>query len=210
MDKAILSKFFFKYFAWFITIILHPLLMPALGVYIILGSGHFSLISPEGKSLILMITIICTFALPVAFLPFFYYQKISTSFAINEKQERILPLIVTAALYYLSFYLFRRMGVPIFIQAFQLASALAVIVTLLITIKWKVSAHLVGIGGIIGLILVLTVFYHINLFFYLVISLILAGWVAFARLSLDAHTPGQVYIGLAVGFLVMVGTLVLF
>jgi hypothetical protein len=102
------------------------------------------------------------------------------------------------------------MGVPIFIQAFQLASALAVIVTLLITIKWKVSAHLVGIGGIIGLILVLTVFYHINLFFYLVISLILAGWVAFARLSLDAHTPGQVYIGLAVGFLVMVGTLVLF
>jgi membrane-associated phospholipid phosphatase len=102
------------------------------------------------------------------------------------------------------------MGVPLFIQAFQLASTFAVIVTLLITLKWKVSAHLVGIGGIIGLIIILLAFYHFNLFIILVISIMLAGCIAFARLSLNEHTPGQVYVGLVIGVLIMMGTLLLF
>jgi len=210
MNQAMLSKFFFKHFAWGISILLHPLLMPFLGVYIILNSGDLYLLSAEGKSIILTITVLCTLVIPIAFIPFFYFQKLTTSFIFSDKQERLLPLIVTAALYYLSFYLFRRIGVPLFIQAFQLASTLAVIATLLITLKWKVSAHLVGIGGIIGLILILSFCHHFNLFLYLVAASFLAGCIGFARLSLNEHTPGQVYAGLAVGLLIMTGTLLLF
>jgi hypothetical protein len=210
MNQSFLSRLFFKHFAWFISIFFHPLLMPFLGIYIILNCGNLYLITVEGKSLILTITILCTFVIPIAFLPLLYFQKLVSSFTLNDKQERVLPLIITFILYYFSFYIFRRLGVPLFIQAFQLASTLSVLVTLLITLKWKVSSHLVGIGGIIGLIFILLFYYHSSLFLYLIAALFLAGCIGFARLSLNEHTPSQVYVGLAVGLLVMVGTLILY
>jgi hypothetical protein len=206
-----MNQVFFKRIPQLLSIVCHPLLMPTIGIYIVLNSGtQFSLLTDDAKHYLLLVTALFTFGIPMAFLPIFYYQKLTSSIEMSEKRERIAPLLTTSILYYLLFYLMHHMGVPVFIQAFQLASAIAVFVTLLITYKWKISAHLVGIGGIIGLIMVLSIFYHVNMLFFLIIALLFAGFVAFARLSLNAHTPGQVYLGLAIGLLIMIGTLLIF
>ncbi len=202
---------FYKRFPQFLSIILNPLLMPTIGIYLILNSGtHISLLLPEAKNIILIITASGTFGLPIAFIPFLYHRKIITSFDISEKNERIIPLVITSFLYYLSFFLLHQMVVPILIQAFLFASTIAVVLTLLVTIKWKISAHLVGIGGIMGLIITVSVLYHVNMFFYLMLFSLLAGFIGFARLSLNKHTPAQVYLGFISGLVVMVVTLILF
>jgi len=206
-----MSHFFLKRIPQFLSIIFHPLLMPTIGIYIVLNSGtNMSLLTDEAKYMLLTVTALFTFGLPLAFIPILFYHKLTSSIEMGEKRERTAPLLITSVLYYLLFYLLRQMGVPGFIQAFQLASTIAVFVTLIITLKWKISAHLVGIGGIIGLIIILSVFYHVNLLFFLMVAMFLAGCLAFARLSLNAHTPGQVYAGLATGLLIMVATLILF
>ena len=113
MNKALVlpkgclwHNLFYKRFPQFLSIILHPLLMPTIGIYLILNSGtHISLLLPEAKKLILIVTASGTFGLPIAFIPFFYYRKITTSIDISEKHERIIPLLITASLYYLSFFL---------------------------------------------------------------------------------------------------------
>jgi hypothetical protein len=206
-----MNQVFFKRIPQLFSIVCHPLLMPTIGIYILLNSGtHISLLTDDAKHYLLILTALFTFGLPMVFLPVFYYQKLTSSIVMSEKHERIAPLLTTSIVYYLLFYLMRQMGVPVFIQAFQLACTIAVFVTLLITLKWKISAHLVGIGGIIGLIMVLSIFYHVNMLFFLIVALLFAGFVSFARLSLNAHTPGQVYIGLAIGLVIMVGTLMIF
>lgn len=126
----------------------------------------------------------------------------------DDRRERFMPLLVTSSLYYLTYLLLRRWGVPYLIQSFVLASSLAVFATMLVTARWKISAHMIGIGGIIGLILLMAVFYHADLMFYLMLSVLLAGTIGFSRLSLNAHTPAQVYVGLLVGVIVMVATIV--
>jgi hypothetical protein len=205
------STFFFKKIPQMLSVLLHPLLMPTLGIYIILNSGtYLSLLPAEGKNLILLVVASLTLAIPAAFMPFYYYRKITKSFQMIGNQERAVPLLITALLYYLSFYLLHRWGIPYLVQSFILASACAVFVTMLITTRWKISAHSVGIGGIIGLIISISILYQIDLMFYLMVTVLLAGSIGFARLSLNAHTPAQVYAGLAMGFGVTTITMMLF
>jgi len=211
MSKAFMSRFIYKRFPQFISVVFHPLLMPTIGVYIILHSGtYISFMRPEAKNIILLIVLSCTFGLPLAFVPLFYYRKITTSLDLSNNTERIIPLIITALLYYFSFYLLRRMGVPGLIQSFLLASAIAVCTNLFITTRWKISAHMIGIGGLTGLIISLAIFYSANIMLYFLAVIVLSGLIGFARLSLNAHSPAQVYLGLGIGFIVMLLTVCLF
>ena len=178
--------------------------MPLIGVFIILNSGIYVAFMPsEAKNIILLVVLTCTFGLPMAFIPIYYYKKITTSIEMSQAQERIVPLLVTASFYYFSYYLLRRMGVPGIIQSFLLACTIAVCLNLLISTKWKISAHMIGMGGVLGLIISLSFNYSASIMFFLMLAVMISGIVAFARLSLNAHTPTQVYAGLATGFATM-------
>lgn len=211
MSNTFISRFLYKRFPLFISYIFHPLLFPTLGVYIILNSGtYISLMPSEAKNIIMLLVGTCTFGLPLAFVPFFQYRKITSSIMMDQAQERTIPLLITASFYYLAFYLLRRMGVPAIIQAFILASSIAVTVTLLITSKWKISAHMIGIGGLLGLLVSLGALQDANIILFLMIAVLISGLTGFARLSLNSHTPLQVYAGFGIGFILTVTTMFLF
>lgn len=202
MNKKVIPEIFFHYLPHFISAVIHPLLMPTLGIYIILTSTgtNASLLDYQDKNFILALVAAFTFIIPLAFVPFYYYMKITTSITLTERQDRIIPLLITASLYYLCYNLFRIKEAPHFILAFLLSGAICVALTLLITLWWKISAHMIGIGGITGLIFSLLFLYHIDAMFYLMIGILFSGLAAFARLSLNAHSPKQVYLGFFAGF----------
>ena len=203
MKKNILFKITFKYIPEILSVILHPLIMPVLGIYIILSTSGTNayLLDWQDKSLIITLVAIFTFILPISFIPFYYYFKITSTIKLSSRQERIIPLMITSIVFYICFMLFKIKGAPHLIQYFLLASTLAVFSDLLITLRWHISAHMIGTGGIIGLLLTLALFYRIEILGYLMIAVILAGLISFSRLSLDAHTPKQVYSGFLLGLL---------
>ena len=85
------------------------------------------------------------------------------------------------------------------------ATVLSLIILLvgLINTVWKISAHTVGLGGVLGTIMPLLVKYgDTDLFMPFVTLIALSGLVASARLQLNAHTPGQVGAGFGLGLLV--------
>lgn len=211
MSHPFLSKFIYKRIPTFISYLFHPLLLPTIGVYVILHSGtYISMMPADAKNFIMLLVATCTFGLPMAFVPFYRYKKMTASVEMNQAEERIIPLIITASFYYLSFYLLRRINVPNIIQSFILSSALAVTLTLLITTKWKISAHMIGIGGLIGLLISLSILQDANIDFFLMVSIIIGGLIGFARLSLNSHTPLQVYAGLGTGFMLTMLTVYFF
>nr|MBA3901746.1 hypothetical protein [Bacteroidota bacterium] len=69
----------------------------------------------------------------------------------------------------------------------------------IITLAWKVSAHMVGMGGLAGAVIGLSVKFSINLQVLIISLLILSGLVGYARLQLSAHTHTQVYFGFLIG-----------
>jgi hypothetical protein len=186
--------------AKFISVIFHPLLIPTLGFLILFNSGtYLSFLDFDFKKMIFIIVVLSTCLIPLSLIPFFIYQKMIFSFQLPEKRERYIPLGVTLLLYFFCYMLLRRVPIPPLYHAFCFASIIAVIITLAITLKWKISLHMVGLGGLTGLIAFLIFTMRINLEFYLIFSIMAAGLTGSARLLLEAHKPSQLYAGFIVG-----------
>ena len=191
----------FKFFAKIASILFHPLLMPTLGLLIIfqLSANVFHL-PYEAKRIILIIVGINTLLLPLLIIPMFYRLSIIKTLHMHNHRERVMPLLFTTIPYVFSFYFLNRLPIYSEIPMFMLGASVAVALTLVVSIWWKISIHMVGIGGIAGLLFSLYFLYQSNGFFSLLVAIMLAGIVAWARLYLSAHKPIQVYAGFALGF----------
>lgn len=206
-----MSKLLFKGIPKIISVFFHPLLMPLVGLLILFNSGtYFSFFPPEFKRSVFLVVGICTLGIPLVFIPFYIYRNMIRNVEMNSSEERIIPLLITALMYYLAYYIMQNLSVPKALQMFLLGSTFCVAVTLLITLKWKISAHMIGLGGIVALIVAISLFFHSNLMIYLIAFIILSGITGTARLLLNSHSPAQVYTGFAVGFFVMIFTLFIF
>lgn len=193
-----------------ISVILHPMFMPVYGMLILFNSGTFLSYLPAGvKRIVFIIIIVNTIILPLSLVPFYLTQKVIKSIHMETSRERIIPLLMNTIFYYLGFYLLDRLQVPGLIKMFLLASASVVFVTLLVSLKWKISIHMIGIGGLLGAIIIVS--WHLGVDMKAVwLGLILcAGLTGFARLELNKHTPAQVYSGFLTGLLVAGSVLML-
>ena len=88
------------------------------------------------------------------------------------------------------------------IKSIYLGAIYTLVITTLITIKWKISLHMIGMGGAVGVFLALQVLYG-GLYSVLLLSIFISGLLAYARLELKAHNTQQVYFGFMISFLVM-------
>jgi membrane-associated phospholipid phosphatase len=185
-----------------ISVIFHPLLMPVYGILIIFSSQTlFGYLPFNVKKLLFLIIFINNVLLPFSLLPFFRYRNIITSWSIDNRRERIIPLLTITILYAATSYIIFRFPIPALIKSFVFASFFISLLVTAINFWWKISVHSVGAGALTALVFVLSVKMYTPLFWYLILVIILAGLVLSSRLRLNAHSPGQVWIGLLTGFL---------
>lgn len=187
-----------------ISYLFHPLLMPTYGAALIFFSKNYiSTFTPFNYKLIILgITFVFTFLLP-AFNAFILLKagRIN-SFEMETPRERIIPYASTALYYLALYYLFFNAQFPVVFQVLILGAAISIFFTLLMTFKWKISAHAVGIGGIAGGVLGIIYRLQTDMQLELMMIILFAGVVGYARLKLNAHTPSQVYTGFVLGFFV--------
>jgi hypothetical protein len=158
-------------------------------------------LSPMAKLLIILITFIFTFVLPVLNALLLLRMGRISSLSMPDPKERILPYGSTALYYLALFLLYFNQDMPVIFRLLILGAFLSIVITLLITLKWKISAHATGIAGLAGAALGLMIRLNIDLSEPLMIIIIVAGFVGYARLRLNAHEPAQVYMGYLLGFL---------
>lgn len=176
--------------------------MPTYGIVLIFFSKNYiSIFTPlHFKFILLGVTFVFTFLLPA--INAFVLLKMGRikSLEMETAHERIIPYTSTALYYFALFYLFYNAQFPAVFRILILGAGISIVLTLLITFKWKISAHTVGIGGICGAILglIFRIQSDMQLLFMLVI--LLAGIIGYSRLKLNAHSPTQVYAGFILGF----------
>ena len=184
-----------------ISIIFHPLLMPVYGMAIIFSAPTLLGYLPFNvKKLLLLIILVNNVLLPLSLMPFFIHRKIISSWALNERKERNIPLIITALLYGTTSYITFRFPIPLFLKSFIFATAILSVLVILINLFWKISLHSVGAGALVGLVFLLSLKMLTPLDWYLISAIIIAGLILSSRLRLNHHSPMQVWIGLLTGF----------
>jgi membrane-associated phospholipid phosphatase len=89
-----------------------------------------------------------------------------------------------------------------------IGTILCIAINILVNYKWTISSHAIGCGGLVALYFYLTMNSHLNVFTLFLVSLLLvSGFTGWARLKLNAHTPDQLYVGYATGFVTCYVTL---
>ncbi len=187
-----------------ISFILHPLLMPTYGFLLIFSTRNYiSMFTPYNyKIAIVSVTFLFTFVLPTINALILLKMGRIKSLEMDTPAERVIPYGSTAVYYFALFYLFYNKQLPAVFKILVLGAAISILLTLIINYKWKISAHTIGIGGIAGATLGMMYRLQVDLNFMFMLIILLAGFVSFARLKLNAHTPAQVYTGFLLGFMV--------
>lgn len=188
-----------------LSVLFHPLLMPSYGFLILLYSRNYiaTFIPADVKLIILCGTFVFTFLFPAINALILLRMGRIQSLEMETPRERIVPYASTAVYYFALFYLFHNIEYfPTIFKVVILGAGISILITLLITFWWKISAHAVGIGGIIGALLGTMYRTQMDLLPYLILMLFITGIVSYARLKLAAHSPSQVYTGILLGVMV--------
>jgi hypothetical protein len=199
-----------------LSYLLHPLLMPTLIFAFIFFFCETAVnLNTEVKLNILWVIFITTFLFPfLSTVVLFYLIKKSfsiTHLIMEDNRERFYPFLFTGFFYLAITYMFIKAGLDPNIIFIMGGISLSAIIVSLITYSWKISAHAVGICGALGYVLAVGFYYPYEMILFPVaVIVLLIGLLLSARLYLNAHTPPQVFAGAALGFIVSVGSFVLF
>ncbi|MCF8335783.1 MAG: hypothetical protein K9H65_04190 [Bacteroidales bacterium] len=198
-----------KLAAKIISIVFNPLLMPTFGLLILFNSDtYYSMLPFHTKKVIFIIVFITTCLLPLAFIPLFLYQNLLKNFEMPSIKERIIPFATIGILYFIGYLILNQMDVPSTIANVLLAGTIIIFIMLFITLRWKISGHMAGIGALTGAILTFSYFLETNFIIYLLASIFIAGLLGTSRLILEHHTPSQIYSGFGLGLTVLVLTFI--
>ncbi|MDD3875205.1 MAG: hypothetical protein PHT69_01140 [Bacteroidales bacterium] len=194
-----------KVLARIISILFHPLLMSTYGLLILFQiKTYVSYSIPlKAKLTLLGLIFINTVVLPVIMIYFLKMRGLISDFQMENKKDRIIPYIITIIFYFSTFYILRKFQLPSVIYFIVLGSTCLVILALVINFWWKISAHMIGIGGLLGTFTGISIYLSINMGVLIAAMVLIAGFIGFARLKLNSHTQAQVYSGfiLGVGFM---------
>ena len=173
-------------------------------------------IKAELSQLLMLRIFLSTFFIPTVAIIMLRYLGLIESLEMQDKQERIGPYIVTGI-----FYLWMVMNfvnnpqIPTAYTSFVLGATIALFLAFFINLFSKISAHAVGMGALLGMVVITMLLFsydtftiygffgevlQLNMMSVLLICIFLCGLVGTARLIRQSHEPRDIYGGFLIGF----------
>ncbi len=194
-----------------ISIILHPIFIPIISFYLSIKMvPDLDFTIANYQNYILLILVICTIMLPALCMLFLIKFDVISSLEMTKNQERPFPLLLTGGFLILSLKLTEKLFVFTPVLKKELVGAIIIILLASIISKfWKISLHMLGVGGLIGVLVSLQYLYG-GLSSMIIYFMLIAGITAMARIYLKAHNHSQIYVGFIVGFIIECVIILLF
>lgn len=184
-----------------ISFILHPLIMPFLGV--VFYFSKTSRFIPEEIVMAKLISMgILTIVLPILLYYLLKTFKKVNSHFLETTQERVLPLILNSMI--LVLILIRVLPedeIPELYYFFIGILISNISCLILVLVKFKASIHMIGICGLFMFMIALAIHFHINILATVCLMLVLIGAVATSRLHMKSHNTKELIIGGFIGLL---------
>lgn len=184
-----------------ISYFLHPIIYPLVGT--ILYFIYFPKNLTYYQKMVVLITIfIGSYVLPILTLFFMKKVKMIKDFYLEDIQERKFPLVFFITLSFLLGSMLYKTRIVDELSLYFFGSTIALgVAYIFLWLNLKISIHTLGAGGLIGLLIILSYTYKLNLLLLIMLVVILSGFIASSRLKLKAHETKEVYIGFLVGVL---------
>jgi hypothetical protein len=192
------------FFARSVTVVFHPVFLPLYGLLLIFNIPQLLVFLPGPvRRVIFLMVLVNNVILPLALLPLFKLRNIISSYDLETRTERVIPLFTTSLMYLITAIMIYRFQLPGTIKSFLFASACVVLATALLNLRWRVSVHAVGAGAMVAAVLILSFRMYTGIVWIVAVVMLVSGLVMASRLYLRAHTPAQTYSGFIAGLSVM-------
>jgi len=190
-----------KKIARVISLVINPLIVPTF-TFIILFSlkTYFSMILPkELKIMIMALIFTTTFLIPFLLIVTLQRLGVIQSISLNDQTDRKYPFFIVSIFYILTYYMIRQIEISPIYDLFALGAALLVVITMFINFFFKISMHMSAIGGVLGGFIAMSIKFHVDIPWVIIVTIICAGLVGTSRLVLRVHRPVEVYSGFLLG-----------
>ena len=186
-----------------VSILFHPVFVPTITVFLVVKIYSNIIILENQAGIILIGTCVFSLILPLLSVFILLFKKKIDSLEMPKKEERFLPILFASIWMILGFYFMKEIFsyAPI-MKSIYLGAIYVMLIALLITKKWKISLHMLAIGGATGVLIMLEFLFGQNLML-LLITILISGILGYSRLSLKAHSLNQIYAGFILGNIIM-------
>lgn len=208
-----------RFISHLLSVFLHPVFVPLYGLLLYTNIKHSSTLNlrlldnVSYFKLALSPILLFSIVFPLFSLMVMYRSKMISSFRIEDRKERIPVLILCSIYYGITYYFIRSLDVAYYHSFFGLflsfltGGIIISLLSLIITVRWKISLHGLGIGALVGGMLAFTQELQpmTNLYEVSIINsglIVLIGALATSRLILKAHTVNQVIVGSLLGLVI--------
>lgn len=183
------------------SFVFHPLLMVTYGILLSLTFTYLAIYPTMAKLLILGGAFFSTALVPGFFILLMVKNGEASDIELTHRKERAIPyLIFISSILVCAFFLY-KMLMPFWLLALLVGACVALVIALFINFYWKISAHAIGIGGLLGGIMGVARIHMINPYWSFIVVILISGLVGTSRIILKRHTPMQVYAGFSLGFI---------
>ena len=190
-----------RLFSNILSTLFHPLLMVTYGITFALMGTFLALYPLRMKLLIWGSAFLSTAVLPGLFLFLLTRTGAASDLELTKRKERALPYLIVISSVALCLYFLYRMMMPFWLIAILMGICVALLIALCINFFWKISAHMIGIGGLLGGLMGVARIHLINPYLLFIAVLLIAGLLGTSRIFLKRHTPLQVYAGFSLVFM---------
>lgn len=185
------------------SVILSPMLMPTYGMVIAFQLSTYQMVFTVEKVKVISAIAMLTCIIPAIIFIAMKHFGIISDVHLNLRRERFFPYMIICVCYVVSaLYLF-NINAPTWMWMFLFGAAIASIISLVVNFYWKISGHMAGIGGIIGLLCKINSYGDavFDLMPIICVLIIAAGILGTSRIAMERHTLWQVIAGVFNGFL---------
>ena len=152
------------------------------------------------KLVIMFIVYFFTVFIPTVGITLFRVFKRWSHLELSHREHRHLPYVVTLLSYGACLVLMTEMNVAMFFRGVVMAALISQIICIIVNIWWKVSTHMVGMGGLVGALNAFSILFFYNPIWPFCGLLLLSGALGTSRIILRQHSLAQVLVCFAIGY----------
>jgi membrane-associated phospholipid phosphatase len=182
-----------------LSVIFRPYYMPVVGFVALFTFTYLTVLPIQFKASILLMVYAFTVALPS--LTIWVYRRL-TGLAAHQmglRENRYVPYILFIASYAACLHVMWTLHLPRYMSGIIVSALLTQVACFLINLRWNISTHAAGAGGVTGALMAYSILFTFNPIWWLCLSILLMGVVGSARMLFRRHTLEQVLAGALIG-----------
>ena len=183
-----------------LSIVFSPFYTPVWILIVLFFNSYLQMLPIEYRLFLLFTVFIFTVFIPRLGINIFRMVMSWTHMQLSHREHRHMPYLLTICSYTVCLVVLSRVNVVMFVRGVVMAAFVSQIICVFINAWWKVSTHMVGMGGMVGALIAFSNLFYFNPMWYVCALILLSGALGTSRIILRQHSLAQVIVGFIIGF----------